>query len=617
MSRIRILPDEVANRIAAGEVIERPASVVKELIENAVDAGAARIAVRVRQGGRRLIQVADDGCGMDREDALLCIEAHATSKIRGPEDIERIATLGFRGEALPSIASVSRFRLQTRPHDAEAGTEIRVEAGNLRDVRDCGCAPGTTVWVESLFYNLPARRKFLRSAATESAHIQETVLLQALAHTRVGFELTMDGRRTLAASARDDLAARVFRLLGRDAADAMLPVEYEEEGIRVSGFAARPGFTRSSRREQRFFVNGRPAEVDTAYFGLRDAYHTLVMKGRYPPAVLFLELDPKRVDVNVHPAKREVRFRDPRAVGRVIAAAVRRALREAAISGGAGPEQPEWPRPRPTADLPTPAAPGLWEERAPAPEPGPADSAPPADSAGSSPPRPVPEAPAGVPEPAADIPKPIGPPHGGIHGPSPSAAVRPEIARLRILGAFQNLYLVAESESGLVLIDQHAMHERILFERLLAAARAGPDMQQPLLLPVTVHLAPADSAFLLRHIEQFQKIGFAVEPFGGDTVLITAVPPGLPQENLAGLLRDMLDELRESPSAVARPDEVRIAQAACKHAVRARDPLEPEEIRELLRALARTEMPYTCPHGRPVMIKITLEELEKRFGRRT
>ncbi len=629
MSEIRILPDEISNRIAAGEVIERPASVVKELVENAIDAGATRIVVQTRSGGRRLVQVLDNGSGMDREDALLCIEAHATSKVRAPGDIDRIETLGFRGEALPSIAAVSRFRLQTRQREEAVGTEIAVDGGSLRDVRDCGCAPGTNVRVQDLFYNLPARRKFMRSVMTEDGHIQEIVLLHALAHPGMAVELVMDGRRVLFAGETDDRRARLVRLLGRDVAAAMLPVDYEENGIAVSGFAARPGFTRSSRREQRVFVNGRPAASDVVFYGIRDAYHTLVMKGRYPPVVLFIDLDPERVDVNVHPAKRDVRFREGRVVGRAVAAALRRALREAAaavspaLEPGLGvaaplPRPPPGPKPVPEEVPPSPAVTGpavgpLYPP--PDSERPPAAAASGGDAADSLPGEVPPGAPAAQEgAPGGPTAEPPGP--GGTRGTSISAATRPEIAALRILGTLGNLYLVAEGSSGLVLIDQHAAHERILFERLLAAAARGDGPRQPLLLPVTIELAPADAAFLSGRREDFDRLGFGLAPFGGNTVLVTAVPPGFPQENLAGMLRDILDELRTSPGGARRVDEIRIAQAACKHAVRAEDPLDENEVRRLLQDLARTEMPYTCPHGRPVMINIPMAELEKRFGRR-
>ncbi len=630
MSIIRVLPDELANRIAAGEVIERPASVVKELVENAVDAGARRIVVHARNGGRTLIQVQDDGGGMDRDDALLCLEPHATSKIREAADIDRITTLGFRGEALPSIASVSRFNLQTRQPQDLNGHEVSVEGGTMRDFRECGCAPGTSVRVAQLFYNVPGRRKFLRSPATENEHIQETVLLQALAHPEVAFELILDDQPTLQSGAAADPLRRAGMLLGRETADAMLPVDYTEDGIRIHGLTARPGLTRSSRREQRFFVNGRPASAEGLFYAVREAYHTLVMKGRYPPLVLYVELPPDRVDVNVHPAKREVRFREPQLVAQLVAAAVRRALRGLAGETVAQPALPAVARD--TAGTPAPSRQPAPFAFTPAPEQAPLPFPTPFPPL-HSPRPPAPAEPTTTPplSPTDHRPQttdhlPLPTPQTTGHRPqtspsssgtSPSTATREQIRGLRILGVLGTLYLVAESADGLVLLDQHAAHERILFERLLAAARAKAPESQPLLLPVSLDLAPADATLLRRSLEHFQALGFGLDTFGGNSFLITAVPAGFPGDNLGGLLRDILDELRQSSAGNApHPDELRIAQAACKHAVKAEDPLRPVEIDKLLEDLAAAEMPYTCPHGRPVMITLPHSEIERRFGRR-
>ncbi len=617
MSSIRILPDEISNRIAAGEVVERPASVVKELVENSVDAGARRISVAIENGGRKLVQVTDDGCGMDKDDAMLCLEAHATSKIAEVFDIDRITTLGFRGEALPSIAGVSRFRLQTRQRGAVAGVEVLVDGGTLKNVQDCGCAEGTNITVRNLFYNLPARRKFLRSAATEEAHIQEMVLLQALAHPSLGFELSINGQKVFQVPPESDVRSRVGMLLGRDVLDRMTPVEYSEADMHVRGFIARPGMTRSNRREQRVVVNGRPAVADPIYFGIRDAYHTLVMKGRYPPVVLYLELPSDQVDVNVHPTKREVRFRDGRGVSQVVAAAVRRTLQGLAsdyaghVGGSTHPRPPqpvqplvppphqqefitqvEMPRNFSTTPLATPSAsqatPPSWLPPTGAPSESPFLEQEPVVSSG----------------------------HGVIKGTSASAATRPEIRSLKVLGVYRSLYLVAEGEHGLVLIDQHAAHERILFERLLATARDKDGASQALLIPLNVEFTPADAQFLKQNLQTFLGLGFGIEEFGGNSFLVTGIPAHFPQENVEGMLRDVLDDLRDAPGMSRRPDEVRIAQAACKHAVRAEDPLTREEIETLLTALAETEMPYTCPHGRPVMINLPEIELQKRFGRR-
>ncbi len=628
MSIIRVLPEEISNRIAAGEVVERPASVVKELVENAIDAGATQIRVETQLGGRRLIQVTDDGCGMDADDALLCLNAHATSKVKELYDIDQIRTLGFRGEALPSISAVSHFQLQTRQCDTVAGTEVIVQGGTIRDVRECGCAPGTSVRVANLFFNLPARRKFLRRPATEDQHIQEMVLLLALAHPETGFELVMNGQRSLQVPGGSELGTRIAMLLGKDVYQAMVPLDYSEADIEINGFIARPGMTRAGRREQRAFVNGRPAESEAIYFGIRDAYHTLVMKGRYPPVVLYLHLPPDKVDVNVHPTKREVRFRDNNLVGQVVAAALRKALRALAgvqvsslpwvqaRSEQAPLEQPRAQQPAltrwPPSSAPRSLPPGSGAE----------------DSEGMLPDERQPGRPtqmaAGLPQISANDAVPgeeavaaaAGPAMGGMIGPSPSVATRPEIRGLRVLGVLNTLYLIAEGSAGLVLVDQHAAHERILFEKLLAAAKSRDGASQPLLLPVTVDLAPADAALLKHNIERFTGLGFGLAPFGGNTFLVTAMPAHFPQENIAGMLRDILDELRDGTGVMPRPDEIRIAQAACKHAVRSEDPLTGREIKQLLESLAETEMPYTCPHGRPVMINIPHDEIEKRFGRR-
>ncbi len=631
MGNIRILPTETANRIAAGEVVERPASAVKELVENAIDAGAKKITVKIENGGRKLIQVIDDGHGMDQEDAMLALEAHATSKIQDFFDIDRIQTLGFRGEALPSIAGVSRFRLQTRTKEATAGTEVTVDTGAIRDVRECGCPTGTCVTVRHLFANLPARRKFLRSVATEQGHIQEMILLQALSHPEIGFELFLDQTPALRVTPAKDLSTRMRMLLGKEIGEAMIEVDYQEDNVSIHGFVGRPGITRSSRREQRFFVNGRPASADPLYFAVRDAYHTLVMKGRYPPVVLYLQLPPEEVDVNVHPTKREIRFRDGRRVGRLTAAAVRRALREL------------------TSDMVAPSR--FPEDTYKGFSAGPSESGAPSSTAFSSKDHAPSEA--KTDSPAASTPP--SPEHTGMpvdnslkseqtaagrqesqqtespetlpfinSGGDPdrittsaSAFSHSRLRDLRVIGIFRKLYLLAEGPDGLVLIDHHAAHERVLYEKILAQAKSEALNSQSLLLPVSLEFSPADASMLNRNLKTFRRLGFQIEPFGGGAFLISGVPPHLPKENIAGMMRDLLDELQTSSSVSnIRLDEQRIAQAACKHAVRAEEKLNQEEIQKLLSDLVQTEMPYTCPHGRPVMINLPHSEIEKRFGRR-
>lgn len=607
MSSIRILPDEVANRIAAGEVIERPASVVKELIENALDAGASRISVRLGQGGAQLIQVSDNGCGMDRDDLLLCIEPHATSKIRSSADIDCIRTLGFRGEALPSIASVSQFAIQTRPPEAVAGTELLVDGGTMTDLRECGCPPGTTVSVRRLFHNMPARRKFLRRKTTEEGHVHEIVLLHALGAPGVSFELYADGRCLLQAAANADGRARAAMLLGRETAANLLPVEYRESDIQIRGFVARPGATRTSRREQRFFINARPAASPVLYAALRDTYGNLVVKGRYPPVLLYLDMPPDHVDVNVHPGKKEVRFRDPHQVGEILGAAVRRCLQDSARGTGAVPRQSELPR-HSTEDAPAvptpPAVGGVEPRRAPSAEgvlPWPGGEA-----------SRVPPVPRGGP--ATSPRKENEPPVEPAPSPGEDAPSNPVLA-LRVIGTFADSYLVAEGESGLVLIDQRAAHERILYERLLANRDAEDARRQPLLMPVTLELTPRESQTMKQHIERFNELGFTLEQFGGNTVLLRAVPAQLPGENLEAFLREVLQQLDETGTTRKRADELLVARAASRSAVTTQETLAETEVDRLLADLARTEMPYTCPGGRPVMVNLPHADIARRFGR--
>ncbi len=683
MSRIRILDEDVSNRIAAGEVVERPASMVKELVENSLDAGARRISIQVEHGGRSLVRVMDDGCGMDREDALLCLEAHATSKIKCAADIEAIHTLGFRGEAIPSIAAVTRFQLRTRVPEANEGTEVLVDGGVVKSVSSVGMAPGTTVTARSLFFNLPVRRKFLRSIPTEEAQIQETALLLALAHPTVGFELSFDGRPIFAVPPGNDRRTRAAMLLGRETVEQMLLVAHHEADYEITGLVARPGLTRATRREQRTFVNTRPIDSDVLLYAVRDAYHTLVMKGRYPPVLLFVTLPADQVDVNVHPAKREVRFRDPRELGHVCGTAIRRALQQlvadpwrarapaptnrtdgtdradgtaaagvagtaaagASTAGAAAAEtvaaatspatapsasSPSSPSPSsfPSAPLhapspsrpahpPSPAAPLALEAPTPPPSLWPAGLPPthPTRRPTVAPTSSTPPAPGAPPCAAASgtAPPPSSTPPAGT---SVSAADREDLKHLRLLGAISDLFLVAEGPQGLVLIDQHAAHERVHFELLLRHAQQRDGTGQGLLIPVTVEFAAPAAALLRQHLAQLNRLGFAIEPFGGNSFLVTAVPPHFPQENLSGLLHDLLDDLRDLPLGQRRADEATIARAACKASVKAHDPLRPEEVARLLADLAETQLPYTCPHGRPTLINISYAELEKRFGRR-
>ncbi|MCX7887708.1 MAG: DNA mismatch repair endonuclease MutL, partial [Verrucomicrobiae bacterium] len=553
MSRIRLLPEHVVNQIAAGEVVERPASVVKELVENSLDADAHRITVAVKNGGRTAIVVTDDGWGMSRDDALLALERHATSKISRAEDLQEIRTLGFRGEALPSIAAVSRFTLTTRERGALSGTQIEVSAGRIVAVRDVGAAEGTVVEVRNLFFNLPARRKFLRSPATETAHVEHIVTLCALAHPSVAFRLTVDEREVFQLAPVGELLPRLRELYGAGFCEQLLPVE--SHGVAtVRGFIGRPGVSRADRSQQLVFVNGRPVESRTINHALREAYHTVLMRGQFPVTFLFLELDPSLVDVNVHPTKREVRFRDEMAVRAAVTEAVRSAL-----------------QPKAVAVKPLPVS-----------------------AAGAN----KPEATSG----AILAAKPTGqattPTAGGQEFSLLITELQTDEGAWRVIGVLGRLYVVVESPEGLVLVDQHAAHERVLFEKIMKQLADGCAPSQKLLLPQTLELEARDAAFLRTHLGTLQRLGIGISEFGQRTFLIDAVPPYFPLDNLLQTFRDIVDELRQTGEQIhaRRLSEEKIATAVCRHAVKARDPLRGEELRALLEQLHRCDLPYTCPH---------------------
>ncbi len=629
MSRIRLLTECIYNKIAAGEVVERPASVLKELLENSLDAGALKISVAVRQGGEQLISVTDDGEGMDPDDAVLCFEAHATSKIRTEKDLFAITSFGFRGEAMPSIASVAKVTLRTRRRDSAEGFEVVINGGKMIASAPFGCAPGTEVAVRDLFFNTPARKKFLRSRATEEKHIAEVITNISLAHPEIGFELTFDGRPFLSSPAAKDPVPRIRALFGRDYADAMIPVSGSGHGITVNGFIARRSFTRPTRMEQRVFVNGRPVESQAVYRGIREGCGPTLDKGRYQPCILFLSLDPSRVDVNVHPAKREVRFSSDYEVTGAVRAAVGAALRtaETAVLDLGGP---------------------LFS-------PKDSDS----DGGGNVSPAPFPDIPAvpfdaagaqdtafldrvmanafvdytpsvltAPPVRAVSLPgfsEPRGrswgtpPPEQNEESADGECAVpdgkKSESLGLRLIGIFSDTYILAEKPDGLVLIDQHAAHERILFERILKGVDGT--LSQRLLIPVTIELSRPDMAFLSRNAEFVEKVGYEVELFGRDTVKLNAIPAALPQDRAGDTFRDMLSRAIDSgSSATARTDLETVAMCACKAAVKANDKLTMEEAVALLKQLAQCEQPFTCPHGRPTILNISTREIERRFGRR-
>jgi DNA mismatch repair protein MutL len=623
MNRIRLLPEHVANQIAAGEVIERPASVLKELLENSLDAGATQVDVQVGAGGRSLVAVSDNGSGMSKDDALLCLERHATSKLRASDDLDRIASYGFRGEAIPSIASVSRFRLRTREHDAIAGTEIVIDGGKLRDVHEVGLAPGTQIEVRSLFYNMPARRKFLRTEATESAHIRHVMLLAGLARPDVGFTLTMDDQPAQRWIPGEDLRQRLVAIFGAEWTGLTLPLDASSGELRLRGFIGKPGVSRAARDEEIFFINQRPVENRTLHFGLLEGYHNSLMKGRYPVAILFLEMDPSGVDVNIHPAKREVRFHDDFTIRHFVVKSVQEALREFSGAPAASVrfDFPATPELKPDSTHKTDTTNGTTAPETSAPSHESYKSHSSYKSSSS-------EAPAETPTPPLKLEKEPEPQALQPVLPLPEDEHRPTAPRpeplitnrlgLRVIGCVANLYLVAESPEGLVLIDQHAAHERVLFEQMLRRMALQDPAAQQLLFPVTLEFMPREADFLLAQIETLQQAGVGITRFGASTFLVDALPAMVKPRDVAEFIRTVVTDLQQEGGETRkgrRLSEEIVAKTVCRHAVKANDALKPAEWDQLLHDLLACDLPYTCPHGRPTMIQLSLAELEKKFGR--
>ena len=600
---IRLLPVQVANKIAAGEVVERPASAVKELVENALDAGAAHIEVFVTAGGRKLIEVRDDGLGMNRDDALLSIERQATSKLRDVDDIERIATLGFRGEALPSIASVSRFTLATCRRGETVGTELTVIGGRLQDVKDAGAPPGTTVAVRDLFFNVPARRKFLRAYETEQTHIRTVFILHALAHPDTGMLLKADGRDVYRLPANSSLEDRVRDLFGAEFLASLRPVDRTLGGVRVHGFAGLPAFTRADRTEQYVFVNRRPASAAVVPYALREAYPPLE-PDRKPVVMLFIELNPEFVDVNVHPTKKEVRFRRPADVREAIIAAVssalghtpRRSSQTHATSEPVALPSPLPPRENPEQRLP-------WPVRQ-----VPVEGARWKVEGGT-------QSEAGF-APAVTTPSTLHPPPAT--DPLPSSSDNAPWKWCRVLGQIGGLYVLLETDAGYVVLDPRAAHERVLYERLMETVQRGAVKSQRLLLPETIQLPPENATRVRRHLALLQSMGFGVDDFGDDHFVIDALPDEIESAPRRELLLDIAHDL-ETAGARRGSEKWReeaVVRAACRAAVAGRQSeLAPQALGQLVNDLARCRMPYTCPRGRPTMILTPYRELARKFGR--
>ncbi len=604
MNRIHRLPPELANQIAAGEVVERPASIVKELVENAIDAGATRIGINVEFGGKKLVSVEDDGVGMSAEDARLAVERHATSKIREAGDLAAILTLGFRGEALPSMASVSKFRLRTRERGALSGTEIRIDAGVVVSAREVGAPEGTLIEVADLFYNLPARRKFLKADTAESAQVSRLVTQMALGYPEVGFTLKSRDRALIEVPPAGSSEERFYQIYG-DRPD-LVPVNKQAAGMRVTGFIAALAEQGPVRGPQHVFVNRRLVKDRTIAHAIQQAYSVATIKERSPEVHLFLDVPPDRVDVNVHPAKAEVRFLDQGLVHEIL----RRALVDS-LGQGSAPELV--------------LRPGI-----PAPAPIPGNTALPWSFAASPTAGIGQGAFTGRPEVEGALAHAIeeGIPAqwpGGLTGPpDPRVGIAPGhetvaslIKPMAPLGQFRNTFIIAVDEDGIAIIDQHVAHERILFEQIAERLTAGRVEVQALLTPVVLELTSGEHQTLLSHVKELERVGFEFEDFGGNSLRIAAVPALLDWNTCESVLRAVASDLDGlSPGAgVDVALRQMAATMACHAAVKANDPLTREKMQYLLDELRRTSYSSVCPHGRPIVLRLTRREIERNFER--
>jgi DNA mismatch repair protein MutL len=601
VAKIRVLADHVANQIAAGEVVERPASVAKELVENSIDAGARRITIEIEAGGRRLLKISDDGEGMVRDDAILAFERHATSKIRGSDDLIAIGTLGFRGEALASIASVAKVELLTSIEDAPAGTRVAIDGGRMRDVKDAAHPRGTTISVRDLFFNVPARRKFLRSEATETFHLTNLVTHYALAHPEIAFTFVNNGREVVRAVAAKDLRERAYQIFGEEFLENLLEVDGGDPQVaRVTGFVSAPRDRRTSRDSQYLFVNRRFVRDRMIGRSLSEGYRSILPHGVYPAALLFIETPLEEVDVNVHPAKTEVRFRRQDAV----ADAVREAVRTALARNEYVPQVPQ------IVEIP--------------------QSQTAAAAVSSTPPQPRIEfapLPSGD-EIARDIEAMIL--SSSVRSVSPSlppldsaqklvSPVTPDAlsSNIRPLGQLEESFIIATDDEGLLLIDQHVAHERVLFDKYRALESERPTESQQLLVPETFDLSPAQTAVFDQLAPELEVYGFELMRLSGRTVAIRAVPADLPAGEARNMLAELLETVDAENKSSAREtmrDEI-AASLACHAAIKVNMSLTPEKMRWLIDRLLQTSSPTTCPHGRPVILRLKMRDILKGFHR--
>ena len=600
-NKIQVLPEDLCNKIAAGEVVERPSSVVKELLENSLDAGAGDILVELESGGKKLIRVSDNGAGMNRQDAFLSLERHATSKIRSASDLFALSTLGFRGEALASICSVSRFRLKTCANDQGLGQQIYAEGGTIRSAEEVGLPRGTVVEVRNLFFNLPARQKFLRQEQTELSHAADVVTKLALANPAVSFRLRHNGRVLLDLRREKGVRERVAALLGRSLLKDLLEVEQTAgTDLEVGGLISQPQLNRSAASHIYTFINGRYIRDRVVQHAVMDGYRQLLMKGRYPVVILFLQIDPGQVDVNVHPTKHEVRFREQALVHDFIVQSIRQTLRPAAWIGGGNATVP---LPQPSPDYPSPANPSARLSAVNEPGQNYQARLPMASPGTSNPPMTL-----------------------GIEKYQELTQARPELktdrvagffSSLQILGQYHQSYLLCQDGDDLILIDQHAAHERIGFEKLRKGYLAGAVASQSLLFPEILELDFRSASALTDHLAELARLGFELEPFGGKSFALKRVPQLLSKANIRQLLIDValeLERVGRSAQVEESIEEVLIL-IACHGVIRANQALSAMEIRALLLELDQVDFKANCPHGRPVLHRLALADIERLFRR--
>lgn len=592
---IQLLPDQIINKIAAGEVVERPSSVVKELMENAIDAGARNVEVSIVDGGLKLLSVADNGCGMDRDNALLSIERHATSKIRHVNDIESVSTLGFRGEALAAIASVSRFTLATRRAEDLSGTEIRINGGRIEDVNETGCPPGTQISVRNLFFNVPARRKFLKAASTELNYVRQVFLLYAMGRPDIGLRLVVDEREIYRLDGNSQLEDRIRQMYGSEMIHDLRRVDWSAFDVRIHGLVSNSRLHRGDKSEQYIFINQRPASAPVLGFAINEAYQDLLPRGRYPLIFLFIDLPAGEVDVNVHPTKKEVRFRQSSQVRDAVIMAIKKALQPVMIPTSPNVAEasgelavPGIERMVKVQDLPT--------------------------------------------LPAFDYPRRSGEINDGLpigsrttqtrpkepdHQTTPLSSYKPPWHWCRILGQIADFYVVLETDEGMILMDPQSAHERVLYDRMMSETRRKKIDSQGLLVPETVSLPPVKAGLIKKHMALLKDLGFGLSEFGGDTLLLDALPTTLGPLSGSALLSDIADQLETLGKTGISQAVIRenIMQAATRAAVRTTTQLTREELERLISDLAMSELPYTSPRGRPTLIFTSLQELKKKFGR--